>query len=52
MSRSSARVRVVVLAIREVGAAIKKRSESAFSELIPEFLQVIGAKLVDDNDDD
>src|SRR5215470_11899981 len=49
---SGARVRIVVVAIREIGTMVKKEPESAFPEQVTVALQVITAKLIDYYDDD
>src|SRR5215813_1609188 len=51
MSGRSPRIGIVVITIREVGAAIKKKPEPALAKLVAIALQVVSAKLVDDNHD-
>ena len=49
MPGSSARVRIIVIAVGEVGAVVEELAESALAELVAIALQIVSAKLVDDN---
>jgi hypothetical protein len=51
MSRSSARVRVVIVAIREVRATIEKHAKASVAEFIAIAFEVIPAELINDDDD-
>ncbi len=49
---SSAGIGVVVIAIGEVGAAVKKEPESAIAKLVAITFEIVATELVNDNDDD
>jgi len=49
---SCAGVRVVVVAVDEVGALIHQEPETTFAKTIVVALQIIAAELIDDDDDD
>jgi len=48
---SSARVGVVVVAIREVGAVVKQETKASVAKLVAIALKIIAAELIDHNDD-
>ena len=47
VSRSRARIRVIVVAVGEVSAVIEKQPKSALAELLAISFQIIAAKLID-----
>ena len=51
MAGSGAGVGIIVIAVGEVGAMVEQQAESAIAELVAIALQIIAAKLVDDNYD-
>ena len=52
VSGSGAGVGIVVVAVGEVGAVVEEKAESAFAELVAVALQIVAAKLVDDDHHD
>ena len=51
VSGSGADVGVVVVAVGKVGAVVEEQAESAFAKLVAVALQIVAAKLVDDDND-
>ena len=51
MPGRGARVGVIVVTIREIGAMVEQQPETAFPPLVAIALQIIAAKLVDDDND-
>jgi len=52
VSRSGARVGVVVIAVREVGAVVEQEAETGVAELIAIALQIVAAELVNHDHND
>ena len=46
------RIRVVVIAVSEVGATIGEQAEAVGTKLIVRAIEIVATKLVDDDDDD
>jgi hypothetical protein len=52
MARGGTGIGVVVVAVGEVGSVVEEETESAVSELVAIALEIVAAKLVDDDYDD
>ena len=52
MTSCGVSVGVIVVAIGEISSAVKQEPKSAFPKLISIALQIIAAKLINDDDDD